>query len=388
MTFEYKIVEILDNHPEMTLDTIKRIPELLDDPVLVLKSLNKGRSNKANTRLVMFGTVKAANGSPVLTVLDLRPVEGGLVIDDMQKVNSAYTKRTGANFVVSSEVLHADKKRTIPLLRSLGLQYRPSDLLQSGSIGNISYSGTNVNISGIPFSSVMHTKFSMKDDIRNASDGRKYLYDVVNITENTPDVFDLTEKETRRAAADATATRGSASGITISQPAEKSKTEFSMKDGSGTVYNRTAILSDSTVDRYLKDYVSERSPKYAQAYSTYMRPLDYLCLITSRTGRITIEAETQSLDAERLANASLFQPIQLRINHESGDVEVEQEQFNGLDDSEKLGLARKIIKQKFLGKVIGIENQAFEKGRGYGTATFAAPITINGVLGNMAVVVK
>ena len=321
MTFEYKIVEILDNHPEMTLDTIKRIPELLDDPVLVLKSLNKGRSNKANTRLVMFGTVKAANGSPVLTVLDLRPVEGGLVIDDMQKVNSAYTKRTGANFVVSSEVLHADKKRTIPLLRSLGLQYRPSDLLQSGSIGNISYSGTNVNISGIPFSSVMHTKFSMKD-------------------------------------------------------------------GSGTVYNRTAILSDSTVDRYLKDYASESSPKYAQAYIAYMRPLDYLSLTTSRTGRIAIEAETQPLDAERLANASLSQPIQLRINHESGDVEVEQEQFNGLDDSEKLGLARKIIKQKFLGKVIGIENQAFEKGRGYGTATFAAPITINGVLGNMAVVVK
>ncbi|MBQ6048688.1 MAG: hypothetical protein IJL40_05085, partial [Oscillospiraceae bacterium] len=249
-----KVVEILDNHPEMTLDTIKRIPELLDDPVLVLKSLNKGRSNKANTRLVMFGTVKAVNGSPVLTVLDLRPVEGGLVIDDMQKVNSAYTKRTGANFVVSSEVLHADKKRTIPLLRSLGLQYRPSDLLQSGSIGNISYSGTNVNISGIPFSSVMHTKFSMKDD-------------------------------------------------------------------SGTVYNRTAILSDSTVDRYLKDYASESSPKYAQAYIAYMRPLDYLSLTTSRTGRIAIEAETQPLDAERLANASLSQPIQLRINHESGDVE-------------------------------------------------------------------
>ncbi len=38
----------------------------------------------------------------------------------------------------------------------------------------------------------------------------------------------------------------------ISQNAEKSKTAFSIKDDSGTVFNLTAILSDSTVDRYLK----------------------------------------------------------------------------------------------------------------------------------------
>ena len=39
----------------------------------------------------------------------------------MQKVNSAYTKNNPAGFVTGSDVLYADKKRTIPLLRRFGL---------------------------------------------------------------------------------------------------------------------------------------------------------------------------------------------------------------------------------------------------------------------------
>jgi hypothetical protein len=39
-----KIAQILDEHPEVTLDSIKRIPELLEDPVLILKS--KARTEK------------------------------------------------------------------------------------------------------------------------------------------------------------------------------------------------------------------------------------------------------------------------------------------------------------------------------------------------------
>ena len=106
-----KVNTILQQHPEMTLAEIKRIPEILDDPVLVLKSLGAGARTE-NTRLVLFGTVRAENGQPVLAVLDLRPVENGLAINDMQKVNSAYTKDNGAaNFVRRSEVMYADKKK-------------------------------------------------------------------------------------------------------------------------------------------------------------------------------------------------------------------------------------------------------------------------------------
>ncbi len=50
-------------------------------------------------------------------------------------------------------------------------------------------------------------------------------------------------------------------------------------------YNRTAILTEDTVDRWLKDYASASSPKYAQAYITRMSPGQFLKLTTSRTGR-------------------------------------------------------------------------------------------------------
>ncbi len=63
-----KIDTILREHPEMTLDEIKKIPEILDDPVLILKSRNVGRGERQNTRLVIFGTVKAKNGKPIMSV--------------------------------------------------------------------------------------------------------------------------------------------------------------------------------------------------------------------------------------------------------------------------------------------------------------------------------
>ena len=188
-----KISTILREHPEMSIQEIQRIPEILEDPVLVLKSRNAGRGGQQNTRMVVFGTVRAQNGKPVMAVLDLQPRESGLVIDDMQKVNSAYTRNNGANFVRNSDVMYADEKRTIPLLRRLGLTIAsrellqddsvgsiadeqvtvntdrsqgdssssrlahtgPEGLLRSGYIGSISYSGKSVNLNGVPFSSVV-----------------------------------------------------------------------------------------------------------------------------------------------------------------------------------------------------------------------------------------
>lgn len=162
-----KINTILSDHPEMTLEKIKRLPEILDDPVLVLKSRNVGRENRANTRLITFGMRKAKNGLPVLCVLDLRPVEGGFVVNDMQKVSSAYTKsKDPVSFVQHSDVLYADKKRATSLLRTIGFQ-APIELQQSGSIGSISYKGQNVNIQGVPFSEIL----SNDDDIRYSLKG-------------------------------------------------------------------------------------------------------------------------------------------------------------------------------------------------------------------------
>ena len=162
-----KISLILEQHPEMTLNEIKRIPEILDDPILVLSSQNKGRAGSQNTRLVLFGSVKAQDGRPVLCVLDLQPVENRIVIQDMQKATSAYTKDNDpVRFVRNSEVLYTseNKKRTTALLRTLGFQM-PSELQRYGSMGSISYHGQNVKMEGVPFTEIeTQTKYQLDVD--------------------------------------------------------------------------------------------------------------------------------------------------------------------------------------------------------------------------------
>lgn len=159
-----KIKKILQDHPEMTLVEIKKVPQILEDPALILKSEGRGKSG-ANSRLVCFGLTKAQNGQPVMTVMDLRPRENGFVVDDMQKVNSAYTKKNPMAFIQKSDVVYADKKRAIPLLRTTGLTISSQRLLRNGYIGSISYKGSSVNIEGVPFSSVV--KIEMEDKAQN-----------------------------------------------------------------------------------------------------------------------------------------------------------------------------------------------------------------------------
>ena len=149
-----KVNAILREHPEMTLDEIRRIPEVLDDPVLIAKSAGGSRSGR-NSRLTIMGNLRAQNGRPVMAVLDLRPVEGRLLIDDMQKINSAYTRDNASNYLRRSEILYADENRTIPLLRSAGLTIASRRLLRDGSMGSITYDGTEVNNEGVPFDEVV-----------------------------------------------------------------------------------------------------------------------------------------------------------------------------------------------------------------------------------------
>ena len=165
-----KIKTILKEHPEITLREVERIPEILEDPVLILKS-KTGRGD--NSRLVLFGSVKAQNGQPMMAVLDLRATEDGFLLDDMQKVNSAYTKKNPASFIQSSEVLYADQKRTIPLLRRTGLTIASQPLLRNGSIGSISYEGKNVNLKGVPFGEVVQAERQGGNNGKNISAERQ-----------------------------------------------------------------------------------------------------------------------------------------------------------------------------------------------------------------------
>ena len=185
-----KVNTILEQHRSMTLAEIKRIPEILDDPVLVLKSRNVGRGGMQNNRLVLFGTVRAQNGQPVLTVLDLQPFEGRLLVEDMQKVTSAYTKDTNpVGFLMRSEVLYADEKRTAALLRRVGF-YMPTGLLRSGSMGSITYRNGTVNLEGVPFNEVV--------DTNQQDGGRQYSLDGRNANAADVDALNRAQEMERQ----------------------------------------------------------------------------------------------------------------------------------------------------------------------------------------------
>lgn len=169
-----KVNDIMEKHPEMTLSEIKRIPEVLDDPAIIAKSSGQSRGGQ-NTRLTMFGELFTQNGEPVMAILDLRPVENGVVINDMQKVNSAYQRRNSLNYLRRSELLYVDENRAIPLLQTMGLQIRPTELQRYGSLGNISYNRQNVNIEGIPFDEVVGTADSPQYSISQQRDRGEML---------------------------------------------------------------------------------------------------------------------------------------------------------------------------------------------------------------------
>lgn len=188
-----KVNTILQQHPEMTLAEIKRIPEILDDPVLVLKSRNVGRGGSENSRMVIFGTVTAQDGRLVLVALDLMPTEGRLRVDDMQKVTSAYTKDTNpVGFLTRSEVLYADKKRTAALLRRAGFQM-PTGLLRSGSMGSITYGSNTVNMQGVPFDQVVETT--------EQSGGQRYSFGGENAQRADLEALDRAQDMERRGVA-------------------------------------------------------------------------------------------------------------------------------------------------------------------------------------------
>ena len=165
-----KVLNILEKHKEITIDEIKKIPDIIENPVLILKSKNKDRGGKQNTRLIIYGSVKGKDGRPVLSVLDLRPVENNLAINDMQKVSSVYTKDNNpVAFIENSDVVYADKKRTANLLHSIGFQM-PTELRHSGYIGSISYRNDFVNIQGKKFSDV----FDVTVNTQYMQNGEKY----------------------------------------------------------------------------------------------------------------------------------------------------------------------------------------------------------------------
>lgn len=142
---KYKIGTILEDHPNMSIDVIKQVPQLLENPVLIMKSRTQPDS------IVLLGDLRATNNDTVLAALQLTPTPGGGTEAEFSLVTSAYDRsRTNIqNLIRNSELLYLDpnKNRTNNWLMQLRVQF-PSRQPPFGSIGTISYDDDGVNIQG------------------------------------------------------------------------------------------------------------------------------------------------------------------------------------------------------------------------------------------------
>ncbi|WP_296154446.1 LPD23 domain-containing protein [Ruminococcus sp.] len=138
-----KIIKIKNKHPEMTDSIIKQVPNILENPIIVMES------NTVSGRLVLFGDVYDSKNNPVLVALELNPTEKGGKSLNIIKIASAYGKDVDLQgFINKSKILYVEpnKERTHTWLKVNRLKL---PLLSSSTYGffnnSISQNSKNVN---------------------------------------------------------------------------------------------------------------------------------------------------------------------------------------------------------------------------------------------------
>lgn len=147
-----KIAEILRKHSGMTLEIIQKVPEVLENPVIILQSKN------SESRLAIFGEITDRNGAPITAILELQPTNKGGELLDMNVIVSAYGKDSNpSGFIKSSGLVYLDpdKKRTDNWLRAVGLQLPSVARVNYGSVGRVSYQDGKVKIDSVPYQQYM-----------------------------------------------------------------------------------------------------------------------------------------------------------------------------------------------------------------------------------------
>lgn len=166
-----KLIKIRDKHKGMTDSVIKQIPDIVENPVIIMQSLNQ------DSRITMFGTVNDANGKPVLAVIELNPTSRKGYELDLFKIASVYGKDNSQSLINRSDILYIDpnKNRTNKWLRVNRLQL-PLHVTKYGSIKSISDVTAEVN------SPENDIRYSLKDtgETRNLLKENEKLKSVVS----------------------------------------------------------------------------------------------------------------------------------------------------------------------------------------------------------------
>ena len=135
-----KLAKIMQEHPEMSAQVLKQVPQVLEYPILVMQS-----QTRAN-RIVLFGEVLDDAGKPVLVAMELQPQNKAGEVMDFAVIASAYGKGGAQQLIDASEILYIDpdKKRTDRWITLLRLQL-PSRITSYGPIGTITQVERDVN---------------------------------------------------------------------------------------------------------------------------------------------------------------------------------------------------------------------------------------------------
>ncbi|MDR1598378.1 MAG: hypothetical protein LBS11_00635, partial [Oscillospiraceae bacterium] len=100
-----KIIRTQLDHPAMTDDVIRQVPNILENPVVVMES------KKTTRRVTMLGEINDAAGVPVLAVLDLVPTAAtypGLEVESLRLVSTYGKDANLQSFLSQSRMMYID----------------------------------------------------------------------------------------------------------------------------------------------------------------------------------------------------------------------------------------------------------------------------------------
>ena len=175
-----KIIKIKSKHFEMTDEIIKQVPNILENPIIIMQS------KTVNKRITLFGEVYANYNHPVLVALELYPSRNNIAIDEI-KIASAYQKNNAQALINSSTILYVDrnKKRIDRWSKFTRLQL-PVNNVSVNSNTTVPQNGTSVNT------------HSMQNSSEDAQDGeiRKSMKDFSKIESEYNDAVKNNDIET------------------------------------------------------------------------------------------------------------------------------------------------------------------------------------------------
>lgn len=140
-----KLLKIINKHPYMNDIIIKKIPLILDKPIIIFKS------QTIKDRIVIFGEICDHNNNPILVVIELNPYDNEYTNEKIYKVASAYSKTNKSSIIkwlsnIDNILYISDKKRINNWLNGLGL-HLPVPFNNIDSFNNIiSYDNNKNNI--------------------------------------------------------------------------------------------------------------------------------------------------------------------------------------------------------------------------------------------------